>query len=793
MSLRLFVCCILVVCGVPAGAQSDAGVGKRPNVLVILVDQLSARTLGCYGNGFGGVSGSLTPELDRLAAEGVRFESATVAAPQCAPSRFALVTGRWPHATGLRWNQVWEPRDQTTIFDVARDAGYVTGTIGKHHFYWLDQPRPLSEDFGFDVVIDEDDYRDYCVARGVPTYAASGNFRAVPGVPADLAFTGYTFNTNEFHPAGYFADRTLDFLGTRAGTGGEEQPFFLVCSFIAPHTPLLPSGPADPMDWAHRHHPSVDLELAPNFSKVATTTRLAGAQARYAGLSEGQHKEILAYYYGLIAQVDWNIGRILRGLSELGLEQDTVVVFTSDHGEMATEMGCWLKGTGGYDAVTRVPLLVRFPGVTQAGLVSDALTTNIDLFPSLVELTGLPLTDAQRSGLDGRSLVDLLVGIGAPAGWPSVAFSELGIPGGTQGWHRAVRTRDHKYVIDEWTAVEEEYYELATDPWEIDDRILDPSPAVQATIQGLRDELDAWWNGAQDHAPVYAPTGQEGATPGRAVDPVPANGAQGVSRSVDPSWLPSTSADTVLVWLGSDPANLTLFATLPPLSDRFNPGTLAADTDYYWRVDQNNANGPTPGPVWHFRTAAGGPDGGDLATGPAPSDRATGVGLAPTLSWTVGPATTMQVLHFGPAGEMQQEQGLFPANQVTFDVGALTGGVRYEWRVDSYGDGTFTEGDVWSFTTSTAGLPSRTAVRAPLHLARDVDPVGVTLCWTPSGNAQSYDVHFGMEFPLALVGSRTDTSLDLPALAPATTYYWRVDPVGVNGSVRGFTWRFRTP
>lgn len=236
------------------------------NVLFIMSDQHNAHTLGSYGNGFGGVQQPLTPNLDQLASEGVRFTNAFCSTGQCCPSRFTVLTGQWPHNHGNRWNDIWEPLTGMATFpSLARDAGYVTGSFGKHHMYWLEQSPPLLADHGFDEIVDLDDYRDFCLANGQPIWTSPGNHWTMPNMPMSLARTGYTFNTNEFHPAGYVTDRVVQFLEERAPDGGDGQPFICWYLLHGPHPPLLPSGPADIHDWAHLYHPFETLDLPPNF------------------------------------------------------------------------------------------------------------------------------------------------------------------------------------------------------------------------------------------------------------------------------------------------------------------------------------------------------------------------------------------------------------------------------------------------------------------------------------------------------------------------------------------------
>ncbi|MAF66732.1 MAG: hypothetical protein CMJ84_13875 [Planctomycetes bacterium] len=774
----------------PLSASSEDDEANPPtNVLVVIVDQLSVHNLGCYDNGFGGVETSLTPSLDALAAEGVRFENAFVSDPQCCPSRYSILTGREPHHHGLRWNGVWEPRNQVTLAELARAAGYVTATIGKHHMMWLDQERPLEEDLGFDEVIDFGDYVTHCQGQGRQVHTAPGNWTPVEGLPDNLYFTGYTHNENAFHPAGYFTDQTLEFLEQRAGSGGDGRPFLCFFSFYGPHGPLLPSGPADPHDWAHLYQPSEELDLPPNHDKRATTQRLANRQAIYASMSEDEWREVLACYYGLITQVDYNIGRVLDRLDELGLAEDTLVLFTADHGEMSGEMGAWDKGAGMSDALTRVPLIARLPDVLPEGRLIEQLSSNVDLLPTVMEMAALPAPDGLRERLDGHSLLDLMVDATPPPDWRDDLFCEFGhqdLP--TIVRARMIRTRNEKLVADELGHAEE-YYQMRLDPWEEHDR--SEEGAVQRSMLALRTRLSAWWGDEADHAPVFGSTSGPQSTPLRAKTPFPADGAVDVVRTVDPTWVPCSAAAEQVVWLGTDPDALQAFKHLGPVIGRFNAGTLQPATTYFWRVVGSNANGSTSSPLWSFTTQAGGADGPALCSAPLPLDRQEGVDLDTDLAWTPPGGAVQQNLWFGPAGGLEFVAGGLSGDVGAYSLAPLEAGLTYVWRVDTIDPPGITIGDSWRFSTESASLPEPARVRFPAHLATGVDPpAGAAFSWDAGQGALGHDVYFGTELPLTFVGTQSGNLWAPPQLLPGETYFWRVDEVGVSGTRRGGTWRF---
>jgi arylsulfatase A-like enzyme len=797
--MLLQACAALMLLTCACRKQSDAPANQPMNVLFIMSDQHNAHALGCYGNGYGGATPSMTPNLDKLAREGVRFTNAFSASPQCCASRYSILTGRWPHNHGLRWNGIWEPRGPATFPALFRAAGYETATIGKHHMMWLDyMPEPLVEDYGFNRVIDFADYVSYCASQQQEVSSQSGNYWSMQGLPLHLQLTGYTSNINQFHTPGYTANEVMRFLEECAAPGGPPSPFVCFYSMFLPHTPVLPGGPADPQDWAHTYHPPSQLKLPPNQLKIASTEKLAEKQANYASVTNAEWQEVLSYYYGLVLQIDWNIGRVLQRLEELGLDQNTLVIYTSDHGDMASEMRCWEKGSGLYDATTRVPLIMRLPGVLPPQTTSDALVSTLDLFPTVAELAGVPVPDDVRDQLDGRSLVDLILSGEPRVDWRNEVFSESGSPKLPSILRsRMVRTKTAKYTYFEQGG-QEEFYDLSLDPFEIDNLIDDPNPSVQLAIDDLRGRLDKWWNGEEGHAPIYEASGEGPLPPVRVGEPDPPSGAQGVARDVDPAWLPSTAAESQQVFFGTDPLALMPFKDLCQMEQSFNPGSLAPLTTFYWRVDSSNAHGATPGPVWSFTTAAGGSSGPGLATSPTPAHRARdvaastkrseSVGLRTTLSWNSPSDAVSQDLYLGLEGRMQLvAAGL--STEATSHTTTVEAGRTYHWRVDTINAQGKTEGDVWIFETTDLLLPEPARPAFPQHMGRSSQTT-LRLEWFGGQGATSHDVYFGTSFPLAFVGNQIESHFQAGPLAPGQTYYWRIDEVNSFGARPGWIWRF---
>ncbi len=341
---------------VAAGCQTtDSRVsenGEQPsptmplNVLFIMSDQHNAHALGCYGN-----TEIKTPRLDRLAASGVRFQNAFCQTGQCCPSRYTIWTGRYAHSHGLRWNHVLEPMDEVTIGEIFRDAGYVTATIGKHHMQYDVALH------GFDYAVEVPDYNRFIENLGVPHCWAEGDW--LPYRNDQFAGPiGTSHADNEHHMAGFFGAEAVKFL-----QANQNKPFCLWLSFHGPHVPHVASK-----RWMDLYDANA-LTLPPNFHKQRSDvpTDLNRLRQLLAGLTEEDFKKVLRCYYALISQIDYNIGRVLDELDRLGLTERTIIVYTSDHGEMMSEHGVCRKAILNYDATVRVPMIIRPPSTVLKG------------------------------------------------------------------------------------------------------------------------------------------------------------------------------------------------------------------------------------------------------------------------------------------------------------------------------------------------------------------------------------------------------------------------------------------
>jgi len=447
----------------------EPGRTDKPNVLFIMSDQHNALALGCYGN-----SEISTPNLDRIAKNGVRFQNAFCTTAQCVPSRYSIWTGRYARSTGTYGNGNGQNANENTVADLFDKAGYVTGTIGKHHMIMNEE----NHNHGFEVVSVPGD-------RGKP-----GSPLPYDEVHPGRSEVGESPLTNDKHTCGLVSHEVIQFIDRN-----KDKPFVLWCSFQGPHTPITPSAP-----WSRQYDP-MKLTLPPNHDsvdwKVPGMDGFINKSGKYS--KEIYHKETLAYYYGLISQIDYNIGLILDELDKLGLTDNTIIVYTADHGEMMSEHKCWTKGSTGYDATVRVPLIIKYPYHFSGGKLNNDLVSSIDLLPTFLDLSGQKIP----KNIEGESLVGLMTG---NTNWREYAFSEIG--SSTQNSVITVRGIAEKYILFRKNGkVEyEQFFDLKTDPWEMKNLVVDDQN--EKDLAKFKSALKEWEEETEVTKPVLAKGGK---------------------------------------------------------------------------------------------------------------------------------------------------------------------------------------------------------------------------------------------------------------------------------------------
>ena len=472
---------------------------NRPNVLILMSDQHRADWMTCAGN-----NTVPTPMIDRVAARGVRFENAYCPYPVCTASRMSLLTGLYAHNTGAINNSDRLDWRYRTVAHHFADHGYLTSLIGKMHFN-------DAHNHGFASYLSINDWLMYLGPK-VEHYANEIANHAIGEGFFDSVFdtgSGFPDVSLLWDGASPWAGNVArwDFSSTASPLDAEDhldmfvaresvkfmreyrdQPFFLVASFMKPHPPFYP-----PREWAEQFPPgSIDLV------EVGDSTQYPGHIQkridRTQGMGEKRLRAHKAGYMGNLAFVDYCIGHVLDGLEALGLAEDTIVVYTSDHGEMGGEHGLYQKFCM-FEPAVKVPLIVSCPSRFPEGQVASALTEYFGLYPTLSELCGLSAPDrttlmdfdGARDTMDAKSFARMVRDPDTPG--PDAAFSEHGLRSPIAQY--MVRAERFKYVYNDGGS-QHELYDLENDPGEcinlIDNRDF-------ATVRAdLQERLFAWYD-----------------------------------------------------------------------------------------------------------------------------------------------------------------------------------------------------------------------------------------------------------------------------------------------------------
>lgn len=453
----------------------------RPNILLVNADQIGAHHLGCYGDTTGA-----TPNLDALAARGVRFSRAYCASPVCICARASMYSGQYPHTHGkvAHLRMPLEPRPPL-LPEVLAASGYATGLVGKTHFY------PPSDPIGCEIAhITIDSHLAYEL---VP-HDAYVRFLQEQGVLEEIGLTEFTPEActakaplirslpERLHRATWTGDTACGVLSRFAA---DDRPFFLYCSFVEPHGPE-PCPPEYEDKFAGKIREPItrsnELDAKPPIQRLVRDRGNEVLEGTYGS----DHAALRRRFYGLVNLVDHNIGKILEELDQLGLREDTMVFFLTDHGELLGDHGMYQKCLF-YDSCARVPLLVAGPEAA-GDRVCEALVSQVDLMPTILELCGAAKDDLL---LDGSSFADLLAHPERP-GRPAV-YSELYqnqfIPEGTLCNTKMIRTGRWKYVYYTDGPCDE-LYDMEADPHELTN--LARSPEHGGTVRELRDRLLHW-------------------------------------------------------------------------------------------------------------------------------------------------------------------------------------------------------------------------------------------------------------------------------------------------------------
>ncbi len=496
-----------------------------PNILFIITDQQRADH-----NGFAGNTVVRTPNIDRIANSGTVFENAWVSNPVCMPNRSTIMTGRMPSAHGVIFNDRSLDWHANTFVRQFRKAGYTTGLIGKSHLQhgtsrnsvvpfrgegatFAELPAGWDEVENFERYLDgapvdpEDFYGfghiELASDHGARVTGHHLQWALEKGGNREDLFTDYGDAVRGQHVSGnwwqiyqppypealhstsFVTERTIDFI---RGANDAGQPWLAWCSFPDPHHPMTPPGewffrhkPADMVLPETRHDPLTD---APAHLRTFQETHPRDQRNWVAPCGYGDDEllaEAIAATYGAIEMIDDGIGRVLDALETLGIRDDTIIVFTSDHGDMMGDHGLFLKGFMHYRGTLQVPMVIDVPGKPAAR--TDALAASIDLGVTLMDLCDLP----PYYGIQGESLTTLLDDPSAEVrdavliedDLPDITAELTPLPGKT----RTLITREHRYTRN--IKGEEQLFDLRNDPDEMHDVKNDDQDARVRMIERL--------------------------------------------------------------------------------------------------------------------------------------------------------------------------------------------------------------------------------------------------------------------------------------------------------------------
>lgn len=450
------------------------------DIIIFLTDQWNPRMLGCAGDGV--IS---TPNIDRLAGEGTRFPNAYTTSPVCMPARCSLASGRYPHNTGLWFNMTnyCFPSQQLSLFRQMKAAGYSTAQIGKYHYSDLhcltgdEAPFPRDQWIG-EIALDhpqelpapystpwkQTQYSEHLKSKGLlRSYLDDLRYRFVTG---DLHVVRPAPIPPEDHPDAYIAQQAIEYIKGHPA----DQPMFLIVSLPGPHSPLDAPG-----EYAEMFRPE-DMALAPNVPEAVK-----------GGHDRDHVRRVQANYFGKIKLIDDWIGHVVDAQRARGRWDDTLAIFTADHGEYMGSHGMFGK-CGFHDESVRIPLIARWPTTppvvegpaqvappVQRGNEVDALVELIDVYATVIGAAG------GEPGPDtfGRSLLPFAHRPDPP--FRTAVLSEIGQ---NESLNYMIRDSRFKWFVNYG---QEHLFDLLNDPYEMSDLIEDPQ--YQQMVIDLKDQL----------------------------------------------------------------------------------------------------------------------------------------------------------------------------------------------------------------------------------------------------------------------------------------------------------------
>lgn len=424
---------------------------KRPNVLIIYTDQQRLDSLGVFNDK------AITPNIDYLAEQGTNLEHYFVNSPVCMPSRMSMLTGRYCSSLGIGHNGYTLPKTTMTLNKLLKPYGYDTAQIGKLHFepHAKRQHKNPSYDYGFDTFIlsDEPGCYDDAYSKWVESIEVNQLIHTRTDLPPAAFHYGqkrycdvgrethepFVFKADGLHHSDFVTSEVCNYLENKSGS---RTPFFMIAGFYAPHTPVNP--PQKFLDL----YGDVEMDL-PMLGKE--TERLEFLR----DVTDDEWKEIVRHYLALVSHVDDCVGKILSTLKKSGLYEDTLIVFTSDHGEYLGDYGKIQKGMP-QDCIINVPCIFSYPNIIEKQL-SSALVESVDIVPTILDFCGIQQPDYVQ-GISLKPLLKHKKNI-----HKGVILTELFD-------HKSehvtlIRSMNYKYVV--WSDGSESLFDLESDPKEL--------------------------------------------------------------------------------------------------------------------------------------------------------------------------------------------------------------------------------------------------------------------------------------------------------------------------------------
>jgi uncharacterized sulfatase len=460
---RIAIGLVWLLIGWAAGSNALAATTAKPNVLFIAVDDMN-NDLGCYGHPL-----VKSPNIDRLAKRGVRFDRAYCQFPLCSPSRSSLMTGLRPGTTrvfDLQYHFRSGLPNVVTLSQLFMTNGYFAARVGKIYHYG--NPGQI----GTSGLDDEKSWMQVVNPSGrdkVPLEPRIINYTTNRGLGSAMCLLSDAEGTDEEHTDGKVATEAIGLMEQHAG-----ERFFLAVGFYKPHTPYV--APKKYFDLYPPQKIKLPAEPASHLDAIPRPALASTRPWPWFGVTADQARECKQAYYATISFVDAQIGRVLDALDRLKLRDNTIVVFWSDHGYHLGEHGLWMKQSC-FEESARVPLIIAAPGQKARGKASPRVVELLDLYPTLADLAGLN----PPANLEGASLRPLLDN--PKAAWDRPAFTQVQ-RGGFPGY--SVRTGRWRYIEWDEGAKGRQLYDHRKDPHEFKNLADDPRHSkIVAEMQAL--------------------------------------------------------------------------------------------------------------------------------------------------------------------------------------------------------------------------------------------------------------------------------------------------------------------